>query len=150
LRSAPTPEAAALFWLRLYGVVDEVRRMHEPSPLHIEQAAEACEFDIEPDPHEEQARLQDEYFSDLAVDVFEACVNLRRVFSDEELLAIQWKRDDEAHVQLHAYDLKTDRHGALDLKQAVTRHQNCTCRATGWRAQKGRFGFAPIRPPAVC
>jgi hypothetical protein len=119
---APTAEAATVFWLRLYGVLHEVRRRHEPEPSPvIEQGAES---EVEPDLRDErtrrqdehyteQAELQDEYYGALAADVLVACESLRDAFTPDELLAIQWKRDDEAHAELDGYELK-DQNGVLN------------------------------------
>ncbi len=111
LTVTPTPEAGSLFWMRLYGVVHEMWNMHKPS----ENPPDTTDADIvdNADPLEEQSRAEDEFFESLAQGVFQACEDLRAAFSEDELLMIQWKRDDEAHVELEGYEPRVKK-GSID------------------------------------
>lgn len=114
LTAAPTTDAAALFWIRLYGVLVEVQRDHKPgdrspsddSPSDEDQPGSSLSDE------EQHFAAEDAYFADLAAGVFAACRALWSEFTEDELLVIQWKRDDEAHVRLTGYEL-TERDGKL-------------------------------------
>jgi hypothetical protein len=58
-------------------------------------------------------------FADLAADVLAACIALRDVFTDDELLVIGWKRDHEGHAELTGYDL-TEQDGTLQPNRDKT------------------------------
>ena len=111
--ASPTEEAAALFWIRLHGVLHQFLELYQPSPNTPPTES--------PDPAEQQAIEEADYFTDLAAGAFAACVQLRDAFTPDELLIIQWMRDYEAHPELSAYDLK-ERNGQLktDGKHALT------------------------------
>lgn len=109
LTTTPTPEVAAIFWIRLHGIICEMLEAHEPSPPEPSSSEPSS---TELDALEQQAAAVDELYADIAAGVFLACVALRRIFTLDELLVIQWKRDHEAHPELSAYDL-AERDGVL-------------------------------------
>lgn len=47
---------------------------------------------------------EDAYWAELAESVFVVCDKIRRQFTNDELLAILWKRDREVHVELGGYE----------------------------------------------
>lgn len=110
LLSVPTPAMASLFWLRLKNTLDEFRNAYAPQPLSPP--------DDPNDPHEVNAYLLDELYAELAADVYGACNNLWNVFTPDELLYIEWRRDSEAHVWADSYDLAPTKRGTLrDLRE---------------------------------
>jgi hypothetical protein len=111
--TSPTEEAAALFWIRLHGVLHQFLEVYQPSPN--------TPLTGSPDPAEQQAAEEADYFADLAAGALAACVQLRAAFTPDDLSAIQWLRDYEAHPELSAYDLK-ERKGQLETagKHALT------------------------------
>ena len=128
LTASRSESAAALFWIRLFGVVCELQRFFAPQPATPPPPGPL-------DPIEEQAYAMDEYFEELARGTYEACLALFQAFSADEVLMIQWKRDHEAHPFLDRYELRehknalkhTDKHklvGAVahsDVHVAVAR-----------------------------
>lgn len=101
LAAAPTTEAAAIFWIRLFGVLDEISRDSEPWDYDAVKFA--------PNPHgtdDERSAWVELTNREREADVHRACQELRREFNEDELLLIQWKRDDEAHVFLKGYELQ--------------------------------------------
>lgn len=120
LVTVPTTDVATVFWIRLYGVLVEVRKGHEPAEVELSDSSPGKEeqtssaLSEEDQYYEDWAAEEDEYFGGLAADVLAACQALRSEFTEEELLFIQWKRDDEAHVLLDGYELQ-EQHGKLVL-----------------------------------
>jgi hypothetical protein len=105
LQSTPTSAIASLFWLRLKNTLDEFRNAYAPQPL--------TPPDDPNDPHEANAYALDELYADLAADVYSECNNLLKVFTPDELLYIEWRRDCEAHVWADSYDLAPTNRGTL-------------------------------------
>jgi len=109
LATAPTVDAAELFWIRVYGAMVELARHTEP-----------WEYDpvtAKPDPHgsdEERSAWVELTNRDREADVHRLCHALRAEFTTDELMLLQWKRDDAAHAFLDGYEIKA-RRGKLEM-----------------------------------
>lgn len=114
LMSSPTPEAATVFWLRLHGVIGEMLSLHKPTEPVMPEI-DPSKIEAEAEPYDDQS----EYFSELSARVHDACVNLRDAFTEDERLVIQWKRDDESHVELTAYEPREE-NGKINWMRRTT------------------------------
>jgi len=107
LALAPTEDAAARFWVLCYGAVVEIARAHEPYDF--------IPPTVQPDPdgtNEQRSAWVDTINREREADVLKACQAMRGEFSSDELMLIEWRRDDESHVYLSGYELKA-RYGRL-------------------------------------
>ncbi len=84
-------DLAPVFWIRLYGILheiyDSVRELHDA----------ALDFGARPDVR--------------AVTLLDEIKRLASLFSDDELLYIQYRRDVECHPVQNAYELRFDKKG---------------------------------------
>jgi hypothetical protein len=101
LAAAPNEDAAARFWVLCYGALVEIARAHEPY--------EFIPPTVQPDPDgtdEQRSAWVDQVNREREADVLKICQEMRAEFSSNELMLIEWRRDDESHVYLSGYELK--------------------------------------------
>jgi len=111
LASSPTEDAAARFWVLCYGALVEIAHAHQPY--------EFVPPSVQPDPNgtdEQRTAWVDQFNREREADVLRICKEMRAEFLSDELMLIEWKRDDESHVYLSGYELKA-RNGTLNTRR---------------------------------
>jgi hypothetical protein len=116
LQQAPTRNDISMFWIRLYGVLNDMLNSYKRD----ETARDPDGRNDDCADQSEYEDAQDEYFADLAADVHQACQLILRSLTEDELLAVMWFRDYEAHVFLSAYEPSINKSGEVNWARNKT------------------------------
>ena len=98
IRGDPSADALSMFWIRLYGLVQEMWASHKKA-----SQLQGDRF-IDSDGNVYDTSGEDEMWATLAQGVTDVCQQIRDRFTSDELLAILWKRDHVAHIELGGYE----------------------------------------------
>jgi hypothetical protein len=98
LRGDPPADTLSVFWIRLYGLVQEMWELHRKAAQLQDDSF------VDSDGNVYDTSGEDGMWAALAQGVLDVCQRIRDRFTADELLAILWKRDHEAHVELNGYE----------------------------------------------
>lgn len=98
IKTDPSADALSMFWIRLYGLVQEMWELHKKaSQLQGETFTDS-------DGSVYDTTAEDGMWATLAQGVLDVCQQIRDKFTPDELLAILWRRDHVAHIELGGYE----------------------------------------------
>jgi hypothetical protein len=105
-RAEPAGLFVSVFWIRLYGVLVDLRNRYRKS-------AEAHRYALE--------RGGSNAFNAASAEVFDACVAIYQALSDDELIYATFVRHTEAHVYQESFEYEVERGNPAQNQPAAIR-----------------------------